>query len=197
MIVGLLGKKQSGKDTSAKLLVEKLGFKRIAFADALKDLTAQILDERPSIMRSEAFKNTTTYLETAWGPDQQLSGREWLQRIGVAVRDVLGVDTWVNVVVNKMEDESETHWVVTDVRFQNEFDALVRLSRDYSLHPRSLGTLAFIRCVRTVPLPTIDTHVSETELDGAKVDLLVTTDSADATAAAVLAKVEGWLRGDK
>lgn len=222
MIVGLLGKKQSGKDTSARLLVERLGFKRIAFADALKDLTAEILDLDPAFVRSEDFKLFATDLR---------SGREWLQCVGVAVRDVLGVDTWVNVVRAKMDADPSTNWVVTDVRFQNEHDALRRLSLcvcdencvDEQGHksswfyandcygsfqcdrsgPAHQPRTRLIRCARTLPdkpfdipsaLAAIDAHVSETELDDAKVDLLVTTDSADATAQAVLAAVEGWLK---
>jgi len=40
MIVALSGWKGSGKDTAASILVEKYGFRRIAFADVLKDMVA-------------------------------------------------------------------------------------------------------------------------------------------------------------
>ena len=37
MIIGLMGKKFSGKDTCAKHMTSKYNFKRIAFADSLKE----------------------------------------------------------------------------------------------------------------------------------------------------------------
>jgi cytidylate kinase len=40
MIVAVSGWKGSGKDTAAKILVEKYGFRRVAFADVLKDMVA-------------------------------------------------------------------------------------------------------------------------------------------------------------
>lgn len=49
-IIGCCGYSQSGKDTIGKLLVEKLGFKRIAFGDALK----KELDE---YMRPQVFED--------------------------------------------------------------------------------------------------------------------------------------------
>jgi dephospho-CoA kinase len=38
MIIGLSGYAQSGKDTVAKVLVEKYGYRRVAFADPIRDL---------------------------------------------------------------------------------------------------------------------------------------------------------------
>ncbi len=41
MIIALSAWKGSGKDAMAKILVEKYGFKRVAFADVLKDMVAE------------------------------------------------------------------------------------------------------------------------------------------------------------
>ena len=38
MIIGFLGKKGIGKDTSAKLLIEEYNFTRYAFGDPVKDV---------------------------------------------------------------------------------------------------------------------------------------------------------------
>ena len=37
MIIGLAGKAGSGKDEVAKILIDLYGYKRIAFADAIRD----------------------------------------------------------------------------------------------------------------------------------------------------------------
>lgn len=44
MIIGVSGFKSSGKDTVANYLVEKYNFKRISFADPLKDMVAELFD---------------------------------------------------------------------------------------------------------------------------------------------------------
>ena len=41
MLIGLTGRKRSGKDTAANLLVEKLGFHRYACADGLYQLASK------------------------------------------------------------------------------------------------------------------------------------------------------------
>ncbi len=37
VLIGLMGYARSGKDTIAKFLVSRLGFKRLSFADTLKE----------------------------------------------------------------------------------------------------------------------------------------------------------------
>ncbi|MEO5367576.1 MAG: hypothetical protein H7831_14720 [Magnetococcus sp. WYHC-3] len=44
LVIGIGGKKEVGKDTSAKILVEKYGFRRFAFADPLKEIVAEAFD---------------------------------------------------------------------------------------------------------------------------------------------------------
>jgi len=38
MIIGLSGYASAGKDSVAQILVEKFGYKRMAFADAIRDI---------------------------------------------------------------------------------------------------------------------------------------------------------------
>lgn len=44
IVLGLMGKARSGKDTAAAVLVEEFGFRRYAFADLLKDAFAKYHD---------------------------------------------------------------------------------------------------------------------------------------------------------
>lgn len=107
MIIGISGKLQSGKDTTADYLVKKYGFIRIAFADKLKEIAKDLF---------------------FWDGEKDDYGRKLLQDIGVAMRKVKE-DVWVNYVLQKVNDTRLTtkNWVITDVRFKNEAD-LVRLS---------------------------------------------------------------------
>ena len=60
MIIGLSGYARSGKDTVAETLVNEYGFKRVAFADKIKDLlytmgdvitldTSSVIDVPPTL----------------------------------------------------------------------------------------------------------------------------------------------------
>lgn len=125
-LVGIAGYAGSGKDTAADVLVE-LGWQRVAFAGALKDLAGRI----------------------GWDGRKDEPGRRLLQDLGVAARDILGADVWVNALMGSLPERA----VVTDVRFPNEVAAI----HDH-------GGLV-VRVVRTGVVPAND-HVSEIALDG-------------------------------
>lgn len=57
IIIGLAGKKGSGKDTLASVLVEKHGFSRLAFGDYLKDIITQCLDVPSYSLFTERLKD--------------------------------------------------------------------------------------------------------------------------------------------
>lgn len=75
--IAFIGKAGAGKDTAAALLIEQLGYQRIAFADALKDVAEQL-----------------------WGEEAR-TDRDKLQKLGAAVRGI-DPDTWVNVALRHM-----------------------------------------------------------------------------------------------
>lgn len=158
-IVGLTGKKGSGKDTFADFLVRNHGFTRIAFADALKDLA---LDLDPILAFDQEHQlqaRLSEYLDR-WGWDgakQHRPVRELLQTLGVAVRNNVSERAWVDVVAHKAAYVAGPV-VVTDVRFVNEANFI----------KYAQGTL--IRIDRP-GLDTRDQHVSETDLDS-RIDLI-------------------------
>ena len=139
MIVGITGYKQSGKDTIGARLVEVHGFQRIAFADALKEILTVI-----------GWNGSKDVLPPCHHCGV-LQGRELLQRFGTeGIRDVIGADTWTELVRKKLTD-NPGNWVVTDVRLENEAWML-----------RDLG--ASIWRVRR-PGTEADGHSSETQVD--------------------------------
>lgn len=156
MIIGLTGYAGSGKDTIAKLLIEHYGFVRVAFADPIRSFCYQV---NPIV---GWVAGEPTYLKNivdrdGWESAKRYEGvRRMLQNVGCAARDVFGDMFWVHQALNSMA-ESHSNIVVTDVRFKNEADAL-----------KLFG--AQIWRVKRPNVNAVNNHISETEMEGYKVD---------------------------
>lgn len=171
LIVGLSGYAQSGKDSTGKVLVEEHGFTRIAFADALKGVLYDLSPPLDIVGKSGTWITGSDFQGAvdAWGWEYvkaNSKARVWLQRLGVACRDHLGPDVWVGAAFRKMDAVAPLlapeyrRFVVTDVRFPNEYAAIKdrggqmwRVQRDSHNPPNQ--------------------HVSETALDGHTFDLTI------------------------
>lgn len=143
--VALSGKMRSGKDTLASELIVRHGFTRMAFADRLKELAAELFGA------SETFKN-----------------RALLQALSRKLCEVEPA-VWIKYVVDRIPMDRSV--VVTDLRYPNEYHTLkglgfclVRIETDE--HTR------FDRFNRTEgghsweEFRSLCGHRSETSLDG-------------------------------
>lgn len=122
VIIGLLGKKGSGKTTVENYLHEKWNYHRLAFADALKKT---ILLWYPQLTENHLHDQELKEmkLESLGGK----SPRQLMQSIGTElVRQQWDEEIWVNIVKRKIGQLKETNQniVVSDVRMENEFDML-------------------------------------------------------------------------
>ena len=115
-LIGLTGHARSGKDSVSSVLVDDYGFTRVSFADAIRDV-AYLTD--PHVIRPLV----DTY---GWEAAKGEPGvREFLQDLGMAVRLVLGPDTWVDAALPQFRSERDMPLtVVSDVRFPNEVAAI-------------------------------------------------------------------------
>jgi rhodanese-related sulfurtransferase len=125
MIIGVIGFIGSGKGTAADILVEKHGFAKLSFADAVKDATAAIFGWQRSLLEgdtpeSREFRETKDeWWSNKFGYD--FSPRLALQLMGTeAGRDVFHKDVWVYALERKMEMYKDV--VIADVRFPNEIE---------------------------------------------------------------------------
>jgi hypothetical protein len=117
LLVGVTGKARSGKDTLAKFLVNNHGFKRVAFADALKEVVALIANEPVHLYHDEVHKETLS--------EALEQTRRWaLQAMGVAARESLGPDVWVRRAMRQWRADGCQPTVISDVRFDNEAEAI-------------------------------------------------------------------------
>lgn len=108
-LVGLIGFAQAGKDSVAGYL----GYARLAFADPLKRLAAASRNELSVLVDMIGWERAKAEVPGV---------REFLQDLGVGVRDVLGANTWVEAAFAKYDPSLPT--VFTDVRFPNEVEAI-------------------------------------------------------------------------
>jgi dephospho-CoA kinase len=164
MIIGLAGYAQSGKDTLANVLVENHGYVRIAFADPIRELLYQM--DPPLPVGSGAEKHVVglqNYVDIyGWDVAKQHENvRAMLQNLGVGARTVFGEDFWIQQAIQKTAGEENI--VITDVRFINEADHLKVLAK-YT------GREVQMWRVKRAGVYAVNSHVSESEMDGYKMD---------------------------
>lgn len=127
MIIGMGGFKGSGKDTAADLLVKNHKFKRIAFADHLKDIAALMFDWPRDLLQgdTEESRKWREIPDKWWSEEfgKDFSPRLALQLLGTeAVRNVFHPSFWVIYLKRTIESNPKQNYVITDARFPNEIE---------------------------------------------------------------------------
>lgn len=129
--VGLYGRAQAGKDTVAGLMKDIAGFRRVAFADPLREMA---LDIDPLVGQDVHLREIV--LVHGWeDAKKHPEVRRFLQRLGTdGVRKHIDQDWWVKAGIQAGLDKSlsrgrnrqkaESRVVFTDVRYPNEADAI-------------------------------------------------------------------------
>jgi hypothetical protein len=122
MIIGLSGYAQSGKDSTAELLCLKYGYKRLAFADPMRQALLTINPQLDSITRVSDLVEDYGWDLAKRNPEI----RRLLQVLGTDFgRKMLGDDVWINIALSGIKSEDKI--VVSDVRFPNEAEAIKKL----------------------------------------------------------------------
>ncbi|MFG2916268.1 hypothetical protein ACGF0D_25680 [Kitasatospora sp. NPDC048298] len=167
--VALLGRARSGKDTVAGRLVQRYQFTRLAFADEVRRAALDldpIVGAQPFGMATLPIRLSDVVNRYGWerSKTEYPEVRRTLQQLGESVRQG-DPDYWLRIVRARVE--TAMGWslpvVVSDVRYRNELAAL-----------RRWGFL-----VVRVDRPgagaggDAENHVSETELNGAPVDVTI------------------------
>lgn len=189
-LIGISGKIGAGKDTVG-IIIRQLGFtnnggtwENMKFAGKLKIIASLLTGIPIEKFEDQEFKKTI--LGSEWGkPTKQnplnaiepfkdttfvemMSVRDLLQKLGTeAMRNGLHENVWVNALFADYTEDKQ--WVITDVRFPNEFKAIkekggivIRVNRPG--HGNSMKELA-------------EAHPSETALDGHDFDYVIENDS--------------------
>ena len=126
-VIGLVGYPRSGKDTLADALVSTGEWKKVAFADAMKDL---FLTCRPAIDFDGdgyeiSYMGSREDLERGKRVDPDV--REALQEFGQGVRDI-DPQFWVRAAHRTMMQHKANDYniVVSDIRYPNEEQMVLR-----------------------------------------------------------------------
>ena len=134
MIIGIAGKSQSGKDTTAMMINFLSQYPDASFhtywesdfpfdwddntivhyADLLKDVSEIMLSLPRFTLQSQRGKSST--IEWLDG----MTCREFLQKLGTAVRNEVHPDFWVRALINRRIKNKEKLTIIPDVRFPNE-----------------------------------------------------------------------------
>lgn len=182
-LIGISGKIGSGKDTTAEL-IQLVTLYGLNHTSEIRTLASRLLDD-PELIKftvqncnweivkyayklkligslltgipvekfeSQEFKKTQMAPE--WG---NISVREFLQTLGTnALRDQVHEDVWINALFSDFND-SDT-WLITDVRFPNEAEAIKKKGGIVVRVDRGLST---------------GEHPSETALDDYEFDYII------------------------
>ena len=167
-IIALTGFKGSGKDTIGEYLVEYFGYTRFAFGDPIKDACKAIFSFND--VQLHGFKEKEI-IDEYWGH----APRELFQMIGTELFRTklpelcknMTSNIWVKSLIKKMYEfyilnpKINNKFVITDVRFQNEFDAMKDLA----------GTIIRVsRKIETNEINQFSNHASEILINTFKVD---------------------------
>lgn len=174
MIIGLVGRARSGKDSIAYCLAHPLertrlrpaydGYPwvRVAFADPLKEAAAIMF----RFSQEQIHGDLKDVVDPRWG----FTPRHALRLLGTEVGRQIREDVWIRSAELKVQElvSMQRHVVVTDCRFRNEAEAIrcwggfvIRVERDLS----------------TAPFAVDLNHPSETELAAIQCDLTVSNDA--------------------
>ena len=156
MIIGLTGKKGSGKTLAANYFIEK-GYTKINFKDAL---IKEMRERLPNVL-AELSKTYQMSIDNLFEQKPPIM-RALLQNYGTEVRRKDNENYWVD----KWKSLVTPQTVVDDVRFLNEADVV-----------KEKGGI-IIRIVLLGQEHT-DTHISEIEMDSIEPDYTVTAQKGD------------------
>jgi len=174
IIIGLCGKKQTGKSSSYKF-IEKISGDRysvdkLSFASKLKNLTADVFGvDFEMLVGTDEEKDSPTYLKwhdvgphiksDFYGPvfsepeNKYVTHRELLQLVGTNLFRAVRQNIWVECLQRSIKESTADIIIIDDARFPNELEAL----------KNSGGTL--VKLYRNTYSPNSANHSSETALD--------------------------------
>lgn len=159
MIIGICGKKFSGKSTVANMLHNATGYPVVSFADKLKDVTCVLSGCTREDLEDYDFKEkqcVPPYLVPYCGDVEKPTFRAFLQHFGSEVMRGVNDNIWIDSTLSNCGENA----IISDVRFPNEAKAIkekggivIKIERD--------------------GLDSSDTHQSESHIDNIKYDYVI------------------------
>jgi len=127
-IIAICGAKRSGKDTLAHYISYKYLYKKLAFADPLKEAVSSLFQFSAEQTGDNDLKDS---VDKRWGITprraMQFFGTEVLQ---YKIQELLpGIDRkfLANTLVSKIKNDESEHYVISDMRFIHEYEEIKKL----------------------------------------------------------------------
>ena len=128
-IIGLGHVARVGKDVAAAALCRDLGFRRVGFADKLKELALAadpLVTSQTQTANIGVGRGRLAWVVQGMGWEEAKSVypevRSLLQNLGVGARTVFGENFWVDQAFAGIKEGTDV--VIPDVRFHSEADAI-------------------------------------------------------------------------
>ena len=151
-IISLSGPIGSGKDSVAAMLVQRHGFKHVAFAGALKDACAEVFGWDRQMLEggtdeARAIRGKVDpYWDAVLDLGFSITPRAMLQFMGTEVfRQHVDPNIWVHSLMRRLHDLKLDRIVITDARFLNELTAIQTLRSTEWLNQTQVVQLAISR----------------------------------------------------
>lgn len=174
MLIGIIGKKQVGKDTVAKILTILVTYGKDVstkfIIEHLNNYESEYVEIRPiaHLLKKTAATLLGTSVKRFYDEDFKKSElpfkycktvRALLQILGTEIGKQIDPDIWINDLISYYKHTfNKKYLIVPDVRFRNEAKGLKDSDKDCVL----------IRVTRNTGY--IDNHSSETDLDDYKIE---------------------------
>jgi hypothetical protein len=137
MLVAFTGNIGAGKDTAAQILIDKYGYKKISFADRLKDILSILFSWDRDMLEGRTLESRQWREEKDewWSAKlgRDITPRQMLREFGTDIfRDKFNADVWVLCVERMLgraagAGTDSVKYVITDCRFENEAAMITRL----------------------------------------------------------------------
>lgn len=165
MIIGICGLIGSGKDTVADILVQENNFKKLSFADKLKDGVSAVFGWNRVMLEGNTEKSRAwrEQEDTFWSNEtgRTITPRLVLQEFGTdCMRNGFYDGIWVSLVKQEIQQNPNKNYVIPDVRFENEAKMLKSIGGDVWRIRRGPDPVWFRMYVDLQVEPT-DVHKSE------------------------------------
>ena len=179
MIIGICGLIGSGKGTVADILVETHNFKKLSFADKLKDGVATIFGWDRAMLEGDTDESRQwrELKDDFWSNEtkMEVTPRLVLQLFGTdCMRNGFDDGIWVSTIKKKLLENPTIDYVVPDVRFANEVDMIRDIGGQVWEVKRGADPQWLIEYESTGVEPTV--HASEWKWIKSKKDLVIEND---------------------
>jgi hypothetical protein len=166
-VIALAGQKGAGKDTTANFIIDyaaknhSIKVNKVAFADPIKKKIQHLFDLDPSSNEQyDLFKRDVISFSLPGYLSHLVSGRHIVREIGMLMRSY-DEKQFIRYVKEKIEESPDDIWIVTDMRFENEYNML---KEDYA---------AKMIKIKRNNVGLVDNHITEKEFADYRIRYLI------------------------